>query len=233
MRFDESIAQEFRTKEAALAIAKTEGFQGIYFGLSSTLSTRIRCEVNWSDDTLAIPVLDITFVYYRLICLCFQALSYSAGFDLFCQSQINCQINIHACEYIIAVGHNNLYRVLTQTQLSNCQKHYQKFLCETPLITNTKVSTTCQGSLMDHNSIGIQTHCTMSTILTQESVFQITHNQLAIYSNRSRTMCQWHSAVSTTTMVMVSLPAVTSIDAITSYQSLSMPSLLPNPGSST
>jgi len=65
VRFDESIAQEFRTKEAALAIAKTEGFQGIYFGLSSTLSTRIRCEVNWSDDTLAIPVLDITFVYYR------------------------------------------------------------------------------------------------------------------------------------------------------------------------
>jgi hypothetical protein len=39
------IAYEFRTKGAALARAKTEGFQGIYFGLSTTLATRIRSEV--------------------------------------------------------------------------------------------------------------------------------------------------------------------------------------------
>lgn len=38
-------AQEFRTKGAALARAKTEGFGGIYFGQCTTLSTRIRCEV--------------------------------------------------------------------------------------------------------------------------------------------------------------------------------------------
>lgn len=38
-------AQEFRTKGAALARAKTEGFAGIYFGQCTTLSTRIRCEV--------------------------------------------------------------------------------------------------------------------------------------------------------------------------------------------
>lgn len=42
----EKLAQEFRTKGAALARARTEGFTGIYFGLSTTLATRIRCEVN-------------------------------------------------------------------------------------------------------------------------------------------------------------------------------------------
>lgn len=41
----EALAQEFRTKGAALARAKTEGYAGVYFGLSTTLATRVRCEV--------------------------------------------------------------------------------------------------------------------------------------------------------------------------------------------
>jgi hypothetical protein len=40
------LATEFRTKGAALARAKTDGFQGVYFGLSTTLATRIRSEVS-------------------------------------------------------------------------------------------------------------------------------------------------------------------------------------------
>jgi hypothetical protein len=42
------LATEFRTKGAALARAKTDGFQGVYFGLSTTLATRIRSEVSSS-----------------------------------------------------------------------------------------------------------------------------------------------------------------------------------------
>ncbi len=42
----EKLAVEFRTKGAALARAKTDGFIGVYFGLSTTLGTRIRCEVH-------------------------------------------------------------------------------------------------------------------------------------------------------------------------------------------
>jgi hypothetical protein len=42
---EESLATEFRTKGAALARAKTEGFAGVFFGLSTTLATRIRSEV--------------------------------------------------------------------------------------------------------------------------------------------------------------------------------------------
>jgi hypothetical protein len=41
----EKVALEFRTKGAALARSKTEGFVGIYFGLSTTLATRVRQEV--------------------------------------------------------------------------------------------------------------------------------------------------------------------------------------------
>ena len=48
----EKTAQEFRTKGAALARAKTEGFGGVYFGLSTTLGTRIRCEVSGSSYCL-------------------------------------------------------------------------------------------------------------------------------------------------------------------------------------
>jgi hypothetical protein len=46
----DKLALEFRTKGAALARAKTDGFAGLYFGLSTTLGTRIRCEVNTKDD---------------------------------------------------------------------------------------------------------------------------------------------------------------------------------------
>jgi hypothetical protein len=42
----EKLALEFRMKGAALARAKTEGFQGIYFGICTTLGTRIRNEVS-------------------------------------------------------------------------------------------------------------------------------------------------------------------------------------------
>jgi hypothetical protein len=41
----DKLALEFRTKGAALGRARTVGFGGIYFGLSTTLGTRIRCEV--------------------------------------------------------------------------------------------------------------------------------------------------------------------------------------------
>jgi hypothetical protein len=41
----EKLVMELRTKGAALARAKTEGFIGLYFGLSTTLATRVRCEV--------------------------------------------------------------------------------------------------------------------------------------------------------------------------------------------
>jgi hypothetical protein len=48
VKLTEKLALEFRTKGAALARAKTEGFQGIYFGISTTLGTRIRNEVYFS-----------------------------------------------------------------------------------------------------------------------------------------------------------------------------------------
>jgi len=91
-------------------------------------------------------------------------------------------MTIQAQQDIIAVGRNNHHRVLTQTQLSSYRKHYQKFLCEQPLITNTNFSTTCVGSLMDHNPLGIQEHCSLTSSPSQESVFQINHNQFAVYS---------------------------------------------------
>jgi len=40
-----AVAQELRTKGAALSKARTDGFTGIYFGQCTTLATRIRCEV--------------------------------------------------------------------------------------------------------------------------------------------------------------------------------------------
>ncbi|NBR25999.1 MAG: hypothetical protein EBU08_19905, partial [Micrococcales bacterium] len=94
----------------------------------------------------------------------------------------NTVLHVRANEDIIAVGHNHLHKVLTQTQLNSCHKHYNTFICETPLITNTNFSTTCIGSLMDHNSRGIQAHCTISTSPSQETVFSITNNQFAVYS---------------------------------------------------
>ena len=89
---------------------------------------------------------------------------------------------VHTAQDIIAVGHNNHHMVLSQAQLDRCQKRYHKFLCETPLITNTNFSTTCVGSLMDHNKEGIQTHCSLTSTPLQEQVFQINTNQFAIYS---------------------------------------------------
>jgi hypothetical protein len=119
-------------------------------------------------------------------------------------------MTIHAREEIIAVGHNNLHRVLTQTQLNNCNRHYQKYICETPFITNTNFSTSCVGALMDHNAKAIQAQCSLQTSAAQESVFQLAHNQFAIYSPETftgRGKClngsSMSALVSTITKVMV------------------------------
>lgn len=96
--------------------------------------------------------------------------------------QNNEVMTIQAREDIIAVGHDNRHRVFSESQLNLCRKHYHKFICETPLITNTNFSTTCVGSLLDHNAEGIQKHCSLTTSIAQETVFQITPNQFAIYS---------------------------------------------------
>jgi hypothetical protein len=91
-------------------------------------------------------------------------------------------MTIHADHDIIAVGHDNKHKVLSQTQLNSCTKHYQNYVCETPLITNTNFSTTYIGSLLDHDASGIQTHRSVSSSPSQETVFQITSSQFAIYS---------------------------------------------------
>jgi len=44
-----AVAFEFRTKAANMAKSKVEGFQGVYFGVSTTLGTRIRCDVRRLD----------------------------------------------------------------------------------------------------------------------------------------------------------------------------------------
>ncbi len=89
---------------------------------------------------------------------------------------------IRAREDIIAVGHDHHHRVFTQVQLNHCLRRYQKYICEFPLITNTNFSTSCVGSLMDHNHAGIQQHCSLETVPSQEMVFQTATNQFAIYS---------------------------------------------------
>ena len=94
----------------------------------------------------------------------------------------NSFLTVHAREDIIAVGHNNHHRVFTDVQLNQCVRRYQKYICETPLVTNTNFSSSCVGSLMDHNQNGIQAHCSLLTSPAQEMVYQITSNQFAIYS---------------------------------------------------
>ncbi len=64
-------------------------------------------------------------------------------------------MTIHADHDIIAVGHDNKHKVLSQKQLNSCTKHYQNYVCQTPLITNTNFSTTCIRSLLDHDALGI------------------------------------------------------------------------------
>ncbi len=91
-------------------------------------------------------------------------------------------MTIHADHDIMAVGHDNKHKVLSQTQLYSCTKHYQNYVCETPLITNTNFSTTCIWSLLDRDALGIQTRCSVSSSPSQETVFQITSSQFAIYS---------------------------------------------------
>jgi hypothetical protein len=91
-------------------------------------------------------------------------------------------LTIHTDQDIIAVGPNSEHKILSPSQLANCQKHYQKYICESPLITHTNFATSCVGSLMDHNHFGIQNHCTLRTSPSQEMVFQTATNSFAIYS---------------------------------------------------
>jgi len=44
-----ALAFEFRTKAIGMARSKTDGFQGVYFSMCTTLATRIRCDVSKND----------------------------------------------------------------------------------------------------------------------------------------------------------------------------------------
>ena len=57
-------ANDFRTKGADLAKRKVKGYEGLYFGMCNTVSTRIRCEVcSYLLSTLGNSLSCIKFNY--------------------------------------------------------------------------------------------------------------------------------------------------------------------------
>ena len=91
-------------------------------------------------------------------------------------------VSVCAEENIIAVGPDHHHKVMTKEQFDNCVRRNNHFICETPLITNTNFSTTCVGSLMDHDHEGIKQHCALSYTKTQEMVFQLAMHKFVVFS---------------------------------------------------
>ena len=91
-------------------------------------------------------------------------------------------LTIHADQDIIAVGPDHHHKILSQSQFDACIRRNHHYICESPLVTNKNFSTSCVGSLMDHNQLGIEQHCSLQNRPMQEMVFQTSSNQFAIFS---------------------------------------------------
>ena len=91
-------------------------------------------------------------------------------------------VSVFAPDNIIAVGPDHHHKVLTKDQFDNCVNRNKHFICEAPLVTNTNFSTTCVGSLMDHNHEGVKAHCSLKHAQAQEMVFQLAAQKFVIFS---------------------------------------------------
>ena len=83
---------------------------------------------------------------------------------------------------IIAIGTDDDYHVLTQTDLAGCTKRNHIYLCDKLQVIQTDLSETCLGSLFLQMESGVRSHCKFETKPVQEIVYQLTDRDHLIFS---------------------------------------------------
>jgi len=82
----------------------------------------------------------------------------------------------------IAIGTDNKYKVFTEDELTECDRHGRYFLCEGHQILRTKLAESCLGALYLRLDEGIHKHCKFERRPLEEEVYQLSSTNFLVFS---------------------------------------------------
>ena len=83
---------------------------------------------------------------------------------------------------ILAFGHMNTFKIISSTDLAACHKLGQTYFCTGRNVLQTKMETTCLGSIFARHLSGMKTFCEFELTPRTETVFELSKNKWQIFS---------------------------------------------------
>jgi hypothetical protein len=83
---------------------------------------------------------------------------------------------------ILAFGHMNTFKILSSTDLSACHRMGATYFCTGRNVLQTKMETTCLGSIFARHLSGMKTFCEFELTPRTEQVFELSKNNWQIFS---------------------------------------------------
>ena len=83
---------------------------------------------------------------------------------------------------ILAFGHMNTFKILSATDLSACHHMGDTYFCKGRNVLQTKMETTCLGSIFARHLSGMKTFCDFELTPRIEQVFELSKNKWQIFS---------------------------------------------------
>jgi hypothetical protein len=88
---------------------------------------------------------------------------------------------------LIAIGSDDSFQILTQTELAGCIQKNHVYQCDKHHIVKNDLSQSCLGSLYLREERGVRTHCKLERKAVTEMAYQLTKTNHLIYSPNPQT----------------------------------------------
>ena len=88
---------------------------------------------------------------------------------------------------LIAIGSDDSFQILTQTELAGCIQKNHVYQCDKHHIVKNDLSQSCLGSLYLREERGVRTHCKFERKAVTEMAYQLTKTDHLIYSPNPQT----------------------------------------------
>ena len=83
---------------------------------------------------------------------------------------------------MIAIGRDNQYQILSQSNLASCIKRNKVYLCDKSQVLQTDLHNSCLGSIYSNHEQGIKENCKLERKRLIETVYQLSSTDHLVYS---------------------------------------------------
>ena len=83
---------------------------------------------------------------------------------------------------ILAFGHMNTFKIVSQTDLSSCHRMGDTYFCKGRNVLQTRMEETCLGAIFARHLTGMKTYCKFELKPLREQVFQLSRNKWQVFS---------------------------------------------------